>query len=71
MDKEELREDKAVKVSRKEVNKLIAELFEYTDSYKSNLSQNKVNLDSEPQITILQSEKDHQQSSIGAQVDMV
>lgn len=33
MDKEELRADKAVKVSRKELNDLIAELFEFTDTY--------------------------------------
>lgn len=51
--KEELREDNAVKVSRKELNELITELFEYADIYKSNLNQNKINLDNEPQITIL------------------
>lgn len=33
MDKEELRADKAVKVTRKELNTLIAELFEFTDTF--------------------------------------
>lgn len=33
MDKEELRADKAVKVTRKELNNLIAELFEFTDRF--------------------------------------
>lgn len=33
MDKEELRADKAVKVTRKELNNLIAELFEFTDTF--------------------------------------
>ncbi|XP_012144630.2 gon-4 like protein muscle wasted isoform X1 [Megachile rotundata] len=32
-DKEELRADKAVKVTRKELNNLIAELFEFTDTF--------------------------------------
>lgn len=55
--KEELREDKAVKVSRKELNKLFAELSEFTDIYNSNLYQhNKLNLQNEPQYTVLQSD---------------
>ncbi|XP_078042869.1 gon-4 like protein muscle wasted isoform X2 [Augochlora pura] len=33
LDKEELRADKAVKVTRKELNNLIAELFEFTDTF--------------------------------------
>lgn len=33
VDKEELRADKAVKVTRKELNNLIAELFEFTDTF--------------------------------------
>ena len=33
MDKEELRADKAVKVTRKELNNLIAELFDLTDTF--------------------------------------
>ncbi|XP_029038118.1 uncharacterized protein LOC114873691 [Osmia bicornis bicornis] len=33
LDKEELRADKAVKVTRKELNNLIAELFEFTDAF--------------------------------------
>ncbi|XP_076177842.1 gon-4 like protein muscle wasted isoform X2 [Ptiloglossa arizonensis] len=33
LDKEELRADKAVKVTRKELNNLIAELFEFTDRF--------------------------------------
>lgn len=35
MDKEELRADKAVEVPRKEVNDLIAELFELTDAFST------------------------------------
>lgn len=34
LDKEELRADKAVKVTRKELNNLIAELFEFTDTFE-------------------------------------
>jgi hypothetical protein len=34
-DKEELRVDRAVKVSKKELNLLVAELFEYTDMMSS------------------------------------
>lgn len=33
VDKEELRADKAVKVTKKELNDLVAELFDYTDNY--------------------------------------
>ncbi|KAG7203190.1 hypothetical protein KM043_010297 [Ampulex compressa] len=33
LDKEELRADKAVKITRKELNNLIAELFEFTDTF--------------------------------------
>ncbi|KOX69503.1 GON-4-like protein [Melipona quadrifasciata] len=33
LDKEELRADKAVKITRKELNNLIAELFEFTDMF--------------------------------------
>ena len=33
VDKEELRADKAVKITRKELNNLIAELFEFTDMF--------------------------------------
>ncbi|XP_076244859.1 gon-4 like protein muscle wasted [Calliopsis andreniformis] len=33
LDKEELRADKAVKITRKELNNLIAELFDYTDTF--------------------------------------
>lgn len=36
VDKEELRADRAVTVSRKELNALMAELFEYADIYESN-----------------------------------
>ncbi|CAK9806587.1 GON-4-like protein [Anthophora quadrimaculata] len=35
LDKEELRADKAVKVTRKELNNLIAELFEFTDTFST------------------------------------
>lgn len=38
IDKEELRVDKAVKVTRKELNDLIAELFEYSEICTSNLN---------------------------------
>jgi hypothetical protein len=34
-DKEELRVDRAVKVSKKELNLLVSELFEYTDMMSS------------------------------------
>jgi hypothetical protein len=36
VDKEELRADRAVTVSRKEFNCLMAELFEFADIYDSN-----------------------------------
>lgn len=55
--KEELRADKAVKVSRKELNELIAELFEYTDTYENNLSQAKIDVEREPQVTVLHNEQ--------------
>lgn len=57
--REELREDKAVKVSRKELNKLFEELSEFTDIYNSNLCQRRLSLqnDPPPQITVLQSER--------------
>lgn len=58
--KEELREDKAVKVSRKELNKLFAELSEFTDIYNNHLYQrNKLNALNEPQYTVLQNEKEN------------
>lgn len=41
LDKEELRADKAVKVSRKELNDLIAELFEFTDTYSKEQESSK------------------------------
>lgn len=41
IDKEELRMDRAVKISKKEFNNLIAELFEYTDEYCSQIEKNK------------------------------
>lgn len=37
MDKEELRMDKAVKVTRKELNNLVAELIEFEDMYSKQL----------------------------------
>lgn len=40
VDKEELRMDRAVKVSRKELNALMAELFEYTDMMSSDDEDN-------------------------------
>lgn len=40
VDKEELRMDKAVKVSKKELNNLITELFEYTDEYCTQIEIN-------------------------------
>ncbi|XP_076303648.1 gon-4 like protein muscle wasted [Lasioglossum baleicum] len=39
LDKEELRADKAVKVTRKELNNLIAELFEFTDTFSKQKEQ--------------------------------
>lgn len=69
--KEELREDKAVKVSRKELNELFSELSEYTDIYKSNLSQNKINIENEPQITVLHAEKDDSQGGSEPQIQVV
>lgn len=60
--KEELRQDKAVKVSRKELNKLIEELSEFTDIYNNDMHQRKLNLHNEPQITILQTEKENVQN---------
>lgn len=58
VDKEELRADKAVKVTRKELNELIAELFEYTDIYNSNLKENQISLElqNEPEYTVLEEE---------------
>lgn len=53
VDKEELRADRAVKVSRKELNELISELFEYTDIYDTNLIQNTSTLEDEPEMTVL------------------
>lgn len=39
IDKEELRMDKAVKISKKELNNLIAELFDYTDEFCTQLAK--------------------------------
>lgn len=36
VDKEELRMDKAVKVTKKELNDLVAELFEFEDMFSKN-----------------------------------
>lgn len=38
MDNEELRVDRAVKISRKEVNDLMAELFEYTQMHEDGIN---------------------------------
>lgn len=43
VDKEELRMDKAVKISKRELNNLIAELFEYTDEYCTQIEINNAN----------------------------
>lgn len=44
VDREELRMDKGVKVTRKELNDLIAELFEFTDNYEmENKKENNAN----------------------------
>lgn len=44
IDKEELRVDKAVKISKKELNNLIAELFEYTDEFCTQVEMNNLRL---------------------------
>lgn len=56
VDKEELRADKAVKVSRKEVNELMAELFEYADNFSRQQTQEHqvVCTEQQPQFTILE-----------------
>ncbi|XP_053983805.1 GON-4-like protein [Hylaeus volcanicus] len=49
LDKEELRADKAVKVTRKELNNLIAELFEFADTFseqEQEISKKKKSLES-------------------------
>ncbi|KRT84894.1 hypothetical protein AMK59_233, partial [Oryctes borbonicus] len=51
VDKEELRADKAVKVTRKELNELMAELFEYADNFtQENQDSNQVLANCEPQV---------------------
>lgn len=53
VDKEELRMDRAVKVSRKELNALMAELFEYTDMMSSDDEENAEELSSSQLINTL------------------
>ncbi|KAI4468523.1 yy1 associated protein-related [Holotrichia oblita] len=56
VDKEELRADKAVKVTRKELNELMAELFEYADNFtqeNQNSNQPLANCEPQLQFTIL------------------
>lgn len=48
VDREELRADRAVNISKKELNCLIAELFEYTDIYESNKQSQKSETNQEP-----------------------
>lgn len=45
MDTEELRDDRAVRVPRKELNELMAELFEYVDIYENRKDSQKDNFD--------------------------
>lgn len=53
VDKEELRADKAVKVTRKELNILMAELFEYADNFtEQTQNQSTTNGESHAQFTI-------------------
>lgn len=61
MDKEELRADKAVKVSRKELNNLVAELFSFADDFSreqnasnSIAEQSQINVSTDLSHTTLQ-----------------
>lgn len=53
VDKEELRMDRAVKVSRKELNALMAELFEYADMISSDDEDNPQEISSTQLINTL------------------
>lgn len=56
MDTEELRADKAVKVSRKEFNDMLAELFEHANNFEknqANLPKIDVNTEIQPQVNLL------------------
>lgn len=52
MDKEELRADKAVKVTKKELNDLMAELFEFADNYDQSLNKKSAENDSQKSILV-------------------
>lgn len=58
IDREELRADRAVTVSRKEFNCLMTELFEYADLYQSNKDRNKQKNDENVSLVDDQSRND-------------
>ncbi|KAK9701168.1 hypothetical protein QE152_g30795 [Popillia japonica] len=77
VDKEELRADKAVKVTRKELNELMAELFEYADNFtqeNQNCNQPLANCEPQLQFTILDNgvvEQSNTTSSANLEIETV
>ncbi|XP_018333346.1 uncharacterized protein LOC108742578 [Agrilus planipennis] len=54
VDREDLRADRGVKVTKKELNELISELFEYAESFSTSQLENvSVNFENEPQYKVL------------------
>lgn len=56
VDEEELRADKGVKIPKKELNQLIAELFEYTNQFEEVEQKNEVNRENEIETVPVQEE---------------
>lgn len=53
VDKEELRMDRAVKVSRKELNELMAELFDFTENVMHHASDDEDSKSDRPEVCFL------------------